>query len=415
MKATMLEDRPALQPEDSSLMGLARLMTLAFQGQDLRPLAGRLIERATLDEQDANALLDLSTVLMLQGARELGLATQAQALQMQRVYQLPAPPSAVIRLLAVMAPGDLMTNTPLAFIAEATGIALSMVYLLPGESLPAPEQLPEHDVLFMAISDSETTRPTLLQLGTELARWPVPVCNQPDRIARTSRAQAHALLDGAPGVLMPPSVRVAPPTVQALGRAELLVEAVLPGARFPLIIRPVDSHAGHGLARIDGPEALEPYMAQTPADRYFMSRFIDYSSDDGLFRKYRVVLVEGKAYAAHMGISSYWMIHYLNAGMTDSPAKRAEEARFMAMFDREGGFGRRHAAALSAVAERFGLDYLVVDCAETREGELLVFEVDPGAVVHSMDPEDLFPYKRQHMDKIYNAFHAMLARAMVTR
>ncbi|MES2185363.1 MAG: RimK family alpha-L-glutamate ligase [Pseudomonadota bacterium] len=413
MKATMLEERIPMQAEDTSLMGLARLMTIAFQGQDLRPLAARLIERATLDEEDANALMDLSTVLMLQGARELGLATQSQALQTQRVYSLPAPPGAVIRLLAVMAPGDLMTNTPLPFLAEATGIALSMLYVLPDE--PLPEKLPEHDVLFVAVSESDRTRALLRRLGKELADWPVPVCNHCDRITRTSRAQAYALLEGAQGIQMPPSVRASRGRLRALGRTELALDVVLPGSSFPLIMRPVDSHAGHGLARIDGPEGIEPYLAQTAGDNFFVSRFVDYSSADGLFRKYRVVLIEGVPYAAHMGISSYWMIHYLNAGMTDSPAKRAEEEDFMVTFDLEGGFGRRHGVALAAVADRFGLDYLVMDCAETPSGELLVFEVDPGAVVHSMDPVDLFPYKRTHMEKIYNAFHAMLARAMAVR
>ena len=30
---------------------------------------------------------------------------------------------------------------------------------------------------------------------------------------------------------------------------------VLPGGAYPLIVRPVGSHAGKGLARVDGPEA----------------------------------------------------------------------------------------------------------------------------------------------------------------
>ena len=109
-----------------------------------------------------------------------------------------------------------------------------------------------------------------------------------------------------------------------------------------------------------------------------------------------------------MGISAHWMIHYLNAGMADSAAKRAEEEAFMRDFDR--GFARRHASALQGISERFGLDYLVIDCGETRSGELLVFEVCTGAVVHAMDPVEVFPYKRAHMDRIFAAFRSLLLR-----
>ncbi|MEO7007832.1 MAG: RimK family alpha-L-glutamate ligase, partial [Caldimonas sp.] len=126
--------------------------------------------------------------------------------------------------------------------------------------------------------------------------------------------------------------------------------------------------------------------------------------------KYRIVLIDGVAYAGHMGISTHWMIHYLNAGMSDSAAKRAEEEAFMRNFETD--FARRHGDALQVVSKRVGLDYLVIDCAETAVGELLIFEVDGGAVVHSMDPAGLFPYKRPQMEKLFAAFRAMLVRAI---
>jgi hypothetical protein len=110
-----------------------------------------------------------------------------------------------------------------------------------------------------------------------------------------------------------------------------------------------------------------------------------------------------------MAISSEWMVHYLNAGMTESAEKRAEEARFMADFDVD--FARRHAAAFRALADRAGLEYFAIDCGETLDGQLLVFEADTAMIVHSMDPPDLFPYKPPQMRKLFVAFHDMLVRA----
>ena len=46
--------------------------------------------------------------------------------------------------------------------------------------------------------------------------------------------------------------------------------------------------------------------------------------------------------------------------------------------------------------------------AETRDGRLLVFEADTAAIIHLMDPPDLFPYKPPQMRKVFAAFEAML-------
>jgi hypothetical protein len=102
------------------------------------------------------------------------------------------------------------------------------------------------------------------------------------------------------------------------------------------------------------------------------------------------------------------MVHYLNAGMTDSADKRADEARAMAEFD--DGFAQRHTAAFDALHERIDLDYYSIDCAETQDGRLLVFEADAAAIIHMMDPPDLFPYKEPQMRKVFAAFEAMLRR-----
>jgi hypothetical protein len=109
-----------------------------------------------------------------------------------------------------------------------------------------------------------------------------------------------------------------------------------------------------------------------------------------------------------MAIADRWDIWYLNAGMTVSAEKRLEEEIFMRTFDI--GFARRHEAALAGVAARIGLDYFLIDCAENEDGELLIFEADNTAVVHNMDPPDIFPYKPPQMRRIFGAFAAMLCR-----
>jgi len=127
-----------------------------------------------------------------------------------------------------------------------------------------------------------------------------------------------------------------------------------------------------------------------------------------LFRKYRVVMVDGRPYPCHMAIADRWDIWYLNAEMAFSESKRREEASFMETFD--SAFALRHRGALAALFERVGLDYFTVDCAEDKDGNLLVFEADNTAVVHNMDSPELYPYKPPQMRRIFTAFAAMLER-----
>jgi glutathione synthase/RimK-type ligase-like ATP-grasp enzyme len=306
-----------------------------------------------------------------------------------------------------MAPGELMTNAPLEFLVQDSDITLEMLYVSP--ELPVPVVLPDHDVLFVAVNESDANRPILDLIATLVKASSRPVLNVPQHIAALTRAGSCALLQSAPGIVMPASVRVERHVLEQLGNERLALGDVLGDGGFPIIVRPLDSHAGRGLRKLDNPAAVSDYLQTVIDSEFYVSPFIDYCSDDGLFRKYRIVLIDGLPYACHMALSTKWMVHYLNAGMADSAVKRAEEAQWIASFDQD--FARRHAQALRAITERVQLDYLVIDCAETDAGELLVFEIDSGAVVHAMDPVELFPYKPPQMRKIFAAFRELLIKA----
>src|SRR5262249_47130852 len=163
---------------------------------------------------------------------------------------------------------------------------------------------------------------------------------------------------------------------------------------------------GVGLAKLNDSQAIARYLAERQEAEFFRSRFVDYSGGDGPFRKYRIAFVGGHAYAGHMAIAGPWDIWYLNAHMSARAGKRLEEETFIGTVDIR--FGRRHRSALDALAHRIGLEYFTIDCAETKDGSLLIFEADNTAVVHNMDPPAVFPYKGPQMRKIFDAFVAML-------
>jgi len=390
------------------LVGLASIMRSATSGGNLRELGTLLVDRAARDPRDANALMDLATVLQLIGDRATALAVQSQALLLQQRYVLPGCAKGDgVRLLALMGPGDVAANTPLEFLVEGTDVTLEMLYVSP--HLPLPGRVPEHDVLFVAGCESDENREFLRFVGELVIGWPRPVLNAPERIARLARDSASALLRAVRGIAMPTTFRVDRPTITRICEAgdQIDIQGEL---ALPIIARPVGSHAGKGLAKLDDPSAVLAYMQEQVAPEFYLSNFVDYSSRDRLFRKYRVALIDGRPFLCHMAISSHWMIHYINAGMLESRERRAEEEEAMASFER--GFAVRHASALADLHRRLSLEYVVIDCAETQGGDLLVFEVDSGAVVHALDSVDLFPYKQQPMRRVREAFREMLLRAV---
>jgi hypothetical protein len=301
---------------------------------------------------------------------------------------------------------DMGGNTPIEFLLEHSGIELLTLYVVAGTELPAPP--PDHDIAIVIASDSEECRDALRKIEWALPRWPRPLLNPPHLVGNLDRDKLHRLLDGIEGLDIPATTSVTRARLSELGQPTDLLVDIAADLQFPIIIRPRGSHAGIGLAKLDDRAAVGRYLAERPEQEFFVSRFVDYANDDGLFRKYRVVVVDGRPYACHMAIVDRWDIWYLNAGMAFSETKRLEEENFMRTFDH--AFAVRHQHALAAMIDRVGLDYFTIDCAENKLGELLIFEADNTAVVHNMDSPDLYPYKPPQMRKIFEAFAAMLYR-----
>jgi glutathione synthase/RimK-type ligase-like ATP-grasp enzyme len=387
-------------------IGLPTLVKMAFDGTDWTSIWNALLVRLDSDPNDAAALLDLSTLSHIAGRPNDRLALQRGALELTRIYRQPAAAAGqnALRLLAFMTAGNFLANTPLEFLLEGANVALDMVYVVPGRPLPAP--LPDHDVALVAITELAQNRAALRDVAALIPSWPRPVINAPERIARLTRDGTFALLRSAPGVVIPITARIDRANLRRIADGDASLGAVLDGKAFPIIARPFDSHAGEGLAKLADRAAIDAYLREHPEQDFYVSPFVDYSGPDGLFRKYRLALIDGRPYACHMGISQHWMIHYVNADMYVNTERRAEEAKFMASFDDD--FAVRHAAALATIAQRIGLEYVTLDCAEMPDGTLLIFEAGNGMIVHAMDPPDLFPYKRTQMDKVFRAFEAML-------
>jgi hypothetical protein len=397
----------AARADRAEQLGLASLAKSAFDGNDLRPKWRELIGKLLDGTATAGEGLDLALIAQLLGDKQAGLAIQHEVLRSHQLfgtYRHASEPR--LKILALAAETDLGSNTPIDFLLEGSAVELMTLYLLPDVELPEP--LPDHDIAIVIASDSEDCREALRKIDALSARWPRPLLNPPKLIEKLDRDKLYHLLQGIDGLVIPETLAVDRERLLLISQSAETLDAIASGLAFPIIIRPRGSHAGVGLAKLDNRQAMARYLAERLEATFFVSRFVDYSAEDGQFRKYRIAFVDRQPYAGHMAIADRWDIWYLNAYMSASAAKRLEEETFMRTFDI--GFGRRHRSALDALVHRVGLDYFTIDCAETRDGSLLIFEADNTAVVHNMDPPSVFPYKGPQMRKIFDAFVAMLER-----
>ncbi len=199
---------------------------------------------------------------------------------------------------------------------------------------PAPP-LPPHDLVFNAIGHADRCAEALAAAKRLLFGTGQPVLNPPSRVARTTHLEVMRRLAGVPGV-------VAPRTV-SLPRAAISA-GVPEGFVPPFPLRSPGHHTGQHFVRIDRAADLPAALAALPGERLLAIEALDAAGADGLFRKYRVMLIKGEILPLHLAISIDWKVHHYMAGMTDA-AHQAEEARFLANARDLGGdrdVGPRH-------------------------------------------------------------------------
>jgi tetratricopeptide (TPR) repeat protein len=262
--------------------------------------------------------------------------------------------------------------------------------------------LPACDLVFNGIGNADLTGESYERLSRFHARR--PMLNAPEKVEPTRRDRLPDLLAGIPNLVVPRVVRLRRDEVVAPGLAARLAKH---GLECPVLVRPIGTHGGGGLILIETAEQLAKTEFDD-ADMFYFIAYYDYKLTDGLFRKFRTIYVDRKAYPYHLAISDKWLVHYFSANMLSAPWKREEEHRFLA--DPVAALGRPAAEAVEAIGRRMDLDYAGIDFSLMPDGRVLVFEANATMAVHLYDSPTDFPYKHQYVPAIFNAFEAMLQK-----
>ena len=313
---------------------------------------------------------------------------RARALALQRVYPDPMPAGARLGVLLLLRDAPYSVNAPLELLLDRSRVAVHKYYL---EGAPDAE-LPPFALAITAFGTAHGAAGAI-QRARAFAAGAIPLLNDPARLGGTAREALGATLQGIEGVV----------SVQA----EVVPPARLASAPLPALIRPIDTHAGEGFALADTPDALRRHLTRFPAERYYRAPFVEYRSRDGLYRKFRVIYVDGVAYPYHLAAAPQWMVHYQTSPMREIPQLRAQERAFLEDPTRVLPSWER---VMPQIAGAVGLEYFGIDATVLPDGRLLVFEADAAMLVHDEDARDVFAYKRPHVARIREALHASIAR-----
>lgn len=382
----LFERLVARHPADAA--GHANLGIVLLEADDFSGARAHLERALALDSTQVVAHVGLSRIAAIEGDNAAALEHQRAALGAPAVAENLPSGARSPRLLL------LSSETQLGAVSaqRLTDSALSIVSLVVERAVGTP--LPAHHAIWNTITDADRSAAALQIAARITGTVDTPVINDPKAVLATSRMRLPELLHGVEAAVVP-RVRLLP--------RERIEEADL---GWPLLLRAPGYHSGQHFVLIENPEGLPSAAAALPGNELLVIQYVDTRGTDGLFRKYRVIVVDGTLYPLHLAVSESWKVHYFSAGMAENPERRAEEARFLESM--QSALGSRACAALERIAKRLALDYAGIDFALDGEGSVVVFEANATMTVPAPPSDARWDYRRSHVNRILSATRRML-------
>ena len=306
-------------------------------------------------------------------------------------------PGVSVLLLVAAAGGNIPTKSLLDARYFRTTVLVTEYY-----DPKAP--LPPHDVVFNSIGDADLCHEGLEAGRAVLARTTRPVLNHPAQVLKTGRVANAERLRGLPNVVVPRMISLPRRRLAGPDAAEAVAGN---GFSFPLLVRAPGFHTGRHFDRVETPDELAVAVADLPGDDVWLIEQLDARDGEGMFRKFRVMFVDGKLYPLHLAISANWKVHYFTADMAQSTANRGRDADFLG--NMANVIGPRGIAALERINSTLGLDYGGIDFAVNGAGEILFFEANATMVVMPPAADDKWAYRRPALANVVAAVRTMLA------
>lgn len=230
----------------------------------------------------------------------------------------------------------------------------------------------------------------------------VPVINHPHYVMEISRDRVSEKLQGIKGLYVPKIIRIKPDSVESIKKV------VEKQNMYPFIFREIGRHTYTEAVLVKNRKDLELLeVFSFRGNEYYIVEFVDYKSEDGLYRKYRVAVIDGKLYPRSLMISDYWNVHgESRARVMDKDERyRIEDKNWL------NGFKGKAYSPLLEIYKRLNLDLFIIDFGILKDGSIVLFEVSPCfRLVSSTDFKKEYSYFAPHVERIQKAIINMIEK-----
>ena len=268
-------------------------------------------------------------------------------------------------------------------------------------------------LVFNEISDPDSHHGALKRCEVLCRQLQLPVINHPSKILQTTRDNVYRMLHDIPGLTVPETIRFTPRSPE-----DVFTEIDRADLALPVIIRLAGKHGGESSILITGRNDIDKlHVYPFDGSDFYLTEFVDYVSDDGYYRKYRIVVVDGEPLYRHHLIDRQWMIHASSKQFMDENSFLMEESRA-----RHEAFNRQTLpiirSAIDEITRRLQLQYYGIDCNIDGQGNILIFEVNANMniLLNDYQPlEDQMQRIRQHILNLLEKYAARDGRQKITQ
>jgi glutathione synthase/RimK-type ligase-like ATP-grasp enzyme len=269
-------------------------------------------------------------------------------------------------------------------------------------------KIPKPDLIVNCIADCDIFCDRLKILCDDLENMgSYQIINHPKYVLKTSRDEIWRSLKNIKNLVVPKTIKLIANNRKDFVRK--LKEEF--SDQNDILIRKVASHNGESLIRVNffSPEFDEKLdIISFNNQYYYATQFCDFRSSDSLYRKIRIVMINGVAYLRHQIISDNWNIHSDSRKfMTENEKLKREEELFL----QDSMENIR--PILAEIYQQVKLDIFGIDCALIEKNKILIFEVNASMEFIAQDTTK-FRYLDHSIREIKNAFLAMLKEKIST-
>jgi len=222
----------------------------------------------------------------------------------------------------------------------------------------------------------------------------VPFFNAPSKIMKTTRDNIYQLLQGIDKLHVPKTVKIQPESPSDI--YDIIKKEDF---KFPVIFRQAGDHGGISTILIKD-ETESFYAFPLDGRDYYLTQFEDYK-EDGLYRKYRLIVVDGVVYLRHAKFGDQWMVHNMTQISNPESLQKAVAKRFL------NEIKPPIQPIVTKIYNRLKLDYFGIDCAIDKNMNILVFEINPNMGIFLQTKVIIF---KDHLEMIRQALIKMIEK-----